>query len=134
VPAPTFGGQAKSSTELPDGASEKHKLQWKELTSGGEGGAYIGLLERFMFVAAFLTENAPLAVGAWLTFKVASKWNAWTNITAVPGDIEGVSDLDVAIGRRRWASNTFLVGTAYNIWAQVWPTTLSSFPSSLGIE
>src|SRR5262245_41151999 len=70
----------KSSTELPDGAPEKQKLQWKELTSGGEGGAFIGWLERFMFFGAFLTESAPLAVGAWLTFKVASKWNAWTNI------------------------------------------------------
>jgi hypothetical protein len=113
---------SKSSTALPDGASEKHKLQWKELTSGGEGGAFIGWLERFMFFAAFLTDSALLAIGAWLTFKVASKWNAWTNITAVPRELEGVSDLDAAIGRRRWASNiltTFLVGTAYNICAGI---------------
>ncbi len=57
-------------------------------------------------------------IGAWLAFKVASKWNAWTNITAVPKQVEGMADLDFAIGRRRWASHvltTFLVGTACNI-------------------
>ena len=59
-------------------------------------------------------------VAAWLAFKVASKWNAWTNITAVPKQVADIDQLDLAIGRRRWASHvltTFLVGTGYNVCA-----------------
>jgi hypothetical protein len=105
--------------ELPPGVSEEHRCQWRDLTAGSEGGAFMGRIERFMFFAAFLAD-ASLMIGAWLAFKVASKWNAWTNITAVPRQVEGIADLDFAIGRRRWASHvlmTFLVGTAYNICA-----------------
>jgi hypothetical protein len=107
------------SLELPPTASDEHRRQWNDLTEGGEGGAAIGWLERFMFFAAFMADGAaPLVIGGWLTFKVASKWNAWTNITAVPKEVKDVTDLDLAIGRRRWASHvltTFLFGTAYNI-------------------
>jgi hypothetical protein len=105
--------------ELPRGVSEERRGQWRELTTGDEGGAAIGWIERFMFFVAFLID-APLVVGGWLAFKVASKWNAWTNITAVPKQVEGITDLDLAIGRRRWASHvltTFLAGTGYNICA-----------------
>jgi hypothetical protein len=111
---------ASISLELPTSVSEEHKRQWNELTSGNEGGEFIGRLERFMFFAALLFENGPLLIGGWLAFKVASKWNAWTNITAVPREIKGESDMDAAIGRRRWSSHvltTFLVGTGYNVCA-----------------
>jgi len=106
--------------ELPPTASDEHRRRWRELTDGGEGGAAIGWLERFMFFGAFVTEAAPLVIGSWLAFKVASKWKAWTDITTAPKQVEGISELDLAIGRRRWASHvltTFLVGTAYNILA-----------------
>jgi hypothetical protein len=107
------------SLELPPTVSAERRLQWKELTSGNEGGEFIGRIERFIFFVAFLI-GAPVVVGGWLAFKVASKWNAWTNITAVPKQVEGLADLDAAIGRRRWASHvltTFLVGTGYNVCA-----------------
>ena len=106
------------TVDLPHSASEEHKRQWHDLTTGDEGGAFIGWIERLMFFAAFLVDGTPLVIGAWLAFKVASKWNAWTNITAVPKEVKGMAELDLAIGRRRWASRvltTFLVGTAYNI-------------------
>lgn len=104
----------------PSEASEKQKQQWKELVAGNEGGAVLGWLERLMFFAAFIAD-APIAVGAWLAFKVASKWQAWTSIISVPSKIEGFNDeLDFLIARRRWGSHlliTFLIGTAYNVLA-----------------
>lgn len=104
---------------LPLTADEKLRRQWDELIAGDEGGKFVGSLERVMFFAAFLID-APLVVGGWLAFKVASKWNAWTNITVVPKEVKGMDELDLAIGRRRWSSHvltSFLAGTAYNILA-----------------
>jgi len=120
--ADRFVKQARQSISLepPPRASDEQKQQWQELTDGNEGGKYIGRIERFMFFAAFMLSNAALVVGAWLAFKVGSKWNAWTNITAVPKTTDKMDDLDFAIGRRRWASHvltTFLVGTGFNVCA-----------------
>src|SRR6185295_4167047 len=69
---------------LPEGVSELYRSQWAVLTKEDDGGATIGWIERFMFFAAFLTNGGGVIVVAWLAFKVASKWNAWTNLTAVP--------------------------------------------------
>ncbi|MEJ2228492.1 MAG: hypothetical protein P8Y67_09695, partial [Alphaproteobacteria bacterium] len=91
--------------------------QWRQLTSGNEGGKYIGRLERLIFFAAFFAQ-AYAIIGGWLVFKVASKWEAWSNVVSVPSRIEGIKDLDFLVARRRWASHvlvTFQVGTAYNI-------------------
>ena len=103
----------------PSSSSERQRAQWEELTLGNEGGVLIGWIERFMFFGAlWLGAGAELLIGAWLAFKVASKWNAWTNVTEVPQKLEGLDDLDFLIARRRWASNvltTFLVGTGFNI-------------------
>jgi len=112
--------QRSLASELPPTVSEEHRRQWGDLVSGDEGGEAIGWLERFMFFGAFLIDGALLVISSWLAFKVASKWKAWTDITTAPKQVEGISELDLAIGRRRWASHvltTFLVGTAYNILA-----------------
>lgn len=61
--------------------------QWKELTGGNEGGTYLGYLERLLFFGAFW-KGEPIVIGAWLAFKVASKWNAWTNIVSVPKSMQ----------------------------------------------
>jgi hypothetical protein len=111
---------------LKDAASRSIKLepptkeleeQWKDLTSGNEGGAYLGYLERLLFFGAFYNE-APVVIAAWLAFKVASKWNAWTNVISPPQAINGIDDLKYLIARRRWGSHvlvTFLVGTLANL-------------------
>ena len=116
--------RAGKKPEPPSGFNETHKSQWKELTAGNEGGgAVIGWTERIMFFGALLSgAGAELLIGAWLAFKVASKWNAWTNVTAVPQKVDELDDLDFLIARRRWASNVltrFLVGTEYNILAAI---------------
>ncbi|MHC8327267.1 hypothetical protein [Pseudomonas sp. LB1P83] len=98
----------------PSGALD---TEWLKVISGNEGGSVLGALERFLFFSAFLA-NADVVVASWLAFKVASKWNAWTNIVAVPKDIQDVDPIGFLIARRSWATHlltTFLVGTLANI-------------------
>jgi len=107
---------AKKSMPLPAPSAELEP-RWKEFTMGDGGGALLGWLERFMFFCAFLM-GAHVAIGAWLAFKVAAKWNTWSNVISVPTAIEKVDPVDFLIARRRWGSRllmTFLIGTAYNI-------------------
>ena len=53
------------------------KGKWQELTKGNEGGKLLGDQERLLFFSAFWMDW-PAVIAAWLAFKVASKWNAWT--------------------------------------------------------
>lgn len=124
------GAARGTPLDPPERLSDPQRHLWKaELAAGDEGGAFIGWLERLLFFGAFLTA-AHVLIAAWLAFKVASKWNAWTNITAVPKELEGFNDLDLAIARRRWASHlltTFLVGTAYNLCAAMLGAALAFY-------
>jgi len=43
----------------------------------------IGLLERFVFYFSMVISQ-PSIIGFWLAFKVASKWQAWQNISKIP--------------------------------------------------
>ncbi|OGI47912.1 MAG: hypothetical protein A2637_03085 [Candidatus Muproteobacteria bacterium RIFCSPHIGHO2_01_FULL_65_16] len=91
--------------------------KWRDLTAGNEGGVYLGYLERLLYFGAFW-EKEPLIVTAWLAFKLASKWNVWTNVIAVPEIVKRTDPLDYLIARRRWGSHllvTFLVGTLSNL-------------------
>ena len=97
--------------------NEKTKKKWRELTAGNEGGRILGNLERLLFFGAFWVD-APSVVAAWLAFKVASKWNAWTNVISVPKTLSGTNELEYLVARRRWGSQlltTFLVGTLSNV-------------------
>lgn len=101
----------------PSDASDKQKHDWEMIIKGNESGAILGSLERIIFFAAFLAE-AHIAVAAWLAFKVASKWNAWENVIAIPKKIDGVDDLNFLVARSSLGSHvlmTFQIGTAYNI-------------------
>ena len=107
---------AKKSMPLPppNGALA---AEWSRVVSGNEGGRVLGHLERFLFFCAFFA-NADAVVAGWLAFKVASKWNAWTNVVSVPKDIAGVDPIGFLIARRSWASHllmTFLIGTLANV-------------------
>ena len=91
--------------------------EWQRITEGDEGGSVLGPLERVLFFGSLWTQ-AYLLVGIWLAFKVATKWNAWSDVIAVPGELEGVDPLDYLTARRRWGSNmlmTSLIGTLSNI-------------------
>jgi len=81
--------------------------QWAILTSASEGGAMLGWLERFIFFVALWAE-AHILIGAWLAFKVASKWQAWSNVISVPNSIEGLDPIDFLIARRSWGSHPFV--------------------------
>lgn len=107
---------AQRAATLP-APNEALKDKWATLTSGDEGGKILGRLERLAFFGAFWIEST-LFVGAWLAFKVASKWNAWSNVISVPKTISGIDEVDYLISRRRWGSQvlmTFLIGTLANI-------------------
>jgi hypothetical protein len=107
------------SLDPPSGASDEQKREWKKLMKGNESGAVLGFLERLIFFAAFFAQ-AHIAVAAWLAFKVASKWNAWENVIAIPDKLEGIENLSFLVARRNWGSHvlmTFLIGTACNILA-----------------
>ena len=91
--------------------------KWAKLTAGNEGGAYLGYLERLLYFGAFWNKE-PLIITAWLAFKLASKWNVWTNVIAVPEKLNKIDPLDYLIARRKWGSHlllTFLVGTLSNL-------------------
>jgi hypothetical protein len=105
----------KSMALLPPNEATKEK--WVALTEGDEGGWVLGNLERLLFFGAFWMD-APTLTAAWLAFKVASKWNAWSNVISLPKTMSGIDELDFLIARRRWGSQlltTFLVGTLANI-------------------
>ncbi len=106
---------AKKSMTLPP-PSASLATQWAKVVSGNEGGRVLGHLERLLFFCAFWA-SADVVVAGWLAFKVASKWNAWTNIVSVPKEIAGIDPIEFLIARRSWASHllmTFLVGTLAN--------------------
>jgi hypothetical protein len=108
---------AMKASDLP-APNQTLARQWKEMVvSGGESGRVLGHLERLLFFAAFWSD-AQIVVAGWLAFKVASKWNAWTNVVAVPKEIDGLDPIDFLIARRKWGSHvlmTFLIGTLCNI-------------------
>lgn len=105
----------KSIALLPPNEATKEK--WAALTEGNEGGWILGNLERLLFFGAFWID-VPSVIAAWLAFKVASKWNAWSNVISVPKTLSGIDELEYLVARRRWGSQlltTFLVGTLSNI-------------------
>jgi len=51
---------------------------WNEKVLGQRGGTeWLGRLDQIIFFAAFWVQGAGLLAGAWLTFKVVSKWESW---------------------------------------------------------
>lgn len=97
--------------------TENRKDEWAALASDDTSAVNLGRLERCLFFLAFWGD-ASLIVGGWLAFKVASKWNVWSNLIAVPKTLHGVDELDYLVARRRWGSRVltgFLVGTLANI-------------------
>lgn len=101
--------------------SSRTAVKWRELTGGNEGGETIGGLERITFFLGFWLQGGlagAALVAAWLTFKLGSKWQAWTQTIALPESLEGAEAIDYLVARRRWGSHvlaTFLVGTLANV-------------------
>jgi hypothetical protein len=101
------------------------KTQWEAVVRGGGGAraaSWLGAFECLLaYVAMILFEKeAATLIGGWLAFKVASKWESWSNVGKVPetlGDLN-VSQLDFLRARRQWGTmvyTRFLVGTLLNV-------------------
>jgi hypothetical protein len=108
---------------------EKVQGMWKDLYRHPDpSGQWIGNCERVFLYFALI--HAPWeAIGAWLLFKLGSKWEAWNQMGYVPDDPnrrdkdgniigEEIHLLKWAYARRIWAAQgygTFVVGTAANL-------------------
>jgi len=96
--------------------------RWTDLIRipGRHGGRWIGITERLLFFTA-LWVGAPILVGAWLAFKVASKWQSWSQLAYLPKPPASFDDqgmIEYALLRHTWTARryvTFLVGTGGNI-------------------
>ena len=77
----------------------------------------LGLLEcSLSFIA--LSQGEVLAIGAWLVFKVGTKWAVWQHIVRPPDMFPEIGVLDSFRVRSVLATTTqlrFLVGTLLNI-------------------
>ena len=100
----------------PDGVPQ---TLWDALRiSGAETqGKVLGALERAVSAIAVWTDSYELVVGL-LAFKVASKWEVWSNVLRLPDNLDGVEPLAYLKARRLWGSNMlmrFLVGSFSNV-------------------
>jgi len=93
--------------------------KWKSATSTQSklSGTVIGTLERILFFIV-LWIGKPEIVAAWLVFKVASKWETWSNIIKAPSAIQGIDEVEALRARHVWGTRVHtrnLVGTLTNI-------------------
>ena len=93
--------------------------KWKEALTvpNKRAGGMLGFLERLVTLIA-LSMNAPTVIAAWLAFKVATKWEVWSNVIQVPTKLNDATDISYLSARRKWGSSVFmrfLLGTLSNI-------------------
>jgi hypothetical protein len=82
------------------------------------GGPQLGFLERLLFFISAWASGAYVLGGAWLAFKVASKWYGWQHIVKVP-DKPDTLTLDDRHRLGSWITSRFLLGTLYNMLAGI---------------
>jgi hypothetical protein len=118
---PAFLKWVRGRLPLPSLSSDEAiEKAWKALTKHPKAsGDWVGIFERIVFFWA-LSVSPPSweAVGIWIVFKVAAKWEARNHLGYVPDHIDDVSELEWAAARRVWAAReyaTFVVGTAANL-------------------
>lgn len=108
-----------TAIEFPRKPKKMTPKQYKELKGPIPGGAAMGFFERLYFFVV-LAAGAPVLVGVWLAFKVASKWDAWSNIYRLPDKIEEADGLEWFLIRRSFGAKVyqrFAIGTAVNFLA-----------------
>jgi hypothetical protein len=92
--------------------------RWEALTEYSGGARFLGFLECLVAFAAFW-RHEPLIIAAWLTFKVAAKWEVWKNVVQVPQKLgDDLDPLDWLTAKNAWGTrllNRFLIGTLANI-------------------
>jgi hypothetical protein len=101
------------------------KEKWESLIKlpfKDDSGKWIGTLERIISFLAFYLCGYVI-IGAWLVFKVGSKWQVWNNLIQVPKEIKDIDGKDIddfsyLRARQVWGSwllTRFLIGTLLNI-------------------
>ncbi len=83
----------------------------------GGAGAWIGALERLVALLAAWQGQYELIAG-WLAFKVAAKWESWSNTLSLPDTFADLKPEQYLLARRTWGSvmfGRFVVATAANI-------------------
>jgi len=78
----------------------------------GKAVRWLGWLELVAFyMAIWHGDGAEWLVAGWLGFKVAAKWETWSNIIKVPGE----GDVQDRMHWGTWILQRFLIGTIANI-------------------
>ena len=77
-----------------------------------EGGELIGAIERVIFFLALIL-TAPIVIGFWLAFKMASKWAEWQHIVQV--NKEGNIKLALRRELGNYEFTRSMVGTGVNL-------------------
>ncbi len=107
-----------SGADAPPGVDQE---QWRTAVQGpGPGAALIGRLESLLVYLSvlYLGKEAAVIIGGWFAFKVASKWEVWSNVIKMPASLRGSTDLDLLRARRKLGYvmyDRFLVGTLLNV-------------------
>jgi len=92
-------------------------IYWVTDTGLGKYNAWLGTFEVTFFYICLLFDK-PEGIGIWLVFKVAAKWESWTNIVKFPEKIEKVDDFEYLELRNNLATSVlqkFLIGTILNM-------------------
>ena len=115
VPA-IFSGAKLTDKGAPDGLPID---LWNALRESNtiSGGAWLGTLERALGATAIWMNSTELLIG-WFAFKVASKWQVWSNVVQIPNEIGEIDNLTFLRARRLWGANLFLrflLGTLANV-------------------
>jgi hypothetical protein len=104
-----------SHLRLGEAPKEIPKELWDALRISGTEyhGKILGNLERLVAASAVWTNSYEIVV-ALLAFKVASKWEVWSNVLRLPDQLPGIEPLPYLRARRLWGSNMlmrFLIGS-----------------------
>ena len=105
----------------PDGISQD---DWDSITNDKkieEPGKWLGAFERVLIFFSVWIQEYEIIAG-WFAFKVASKWQVWSNIIKVPESMTESKDTRMMLSylraRRAWGArllSRFLIGTITNI-------------------
>lgn len=97
--------------------------EWKRVFKSPEGSlplnSIIGYVETMSYFLVFSLGN-PELIGGWLAFKVASKWQVWSNIIRLPEKIAETKALSYIEAKNKIASHTlqrWFLGNILNILA-----------------
>ena len=97
--------------------SARDAMRWLTHAMRSDGAEWLGRLERLLSFGIFWLGAYEVLI-AWLGFKVASKWEVWSNVVQVPSDLPDVDKTDYFRARSQlgsWLFTRFALGTLLNV-------------------